>query len=140
MTPQSTFMICATVRDGQIKKLRTLLSTMNKNVGRVNPDNKLVTFCRFDRLHFARFTIIEAKTADEIEKFGVTPRPWQPSLAFLGDCDGDRDLFLAELVAHAEPGLTKIFSDLSCFTELPKVYKGYENDKETNGAPAQATC
>ncbi len=110
MTPQSTFMICATVRDGQIKKLRTLLSFMNKAVGHVNPDNKLLPFGRFDRLHFARFTIIEAKTADEIKAFGVTPRPWQPTLAFLGDCDGDRDSFLAELVAHAEPGLTKIFS------------------------------
>jgi len=110
MTPQSTFMICATVRDGQMKKLRTLLSTMNKAVGRTNPDNKLVPFGRFGRLHFARFTIIEAKTADEIKAFGVTPRPWQPTLAFLGDCDGDRDSFLAELVAHAEPGLNKIFS------------------------------
>jgi hypothetical protein len=38
------------------------------------------------------------------------PRPWQPTLAFLGDCDGDRDSFLAELAAQAEPGLTKIFS------------------------------
>jgi hypothetical protein len=110
MTPQSTFMICAIVRDGQIKKLRTLLSSMNKTVGRANPDNKLLPFGRFDRLHFARFTIIEAKTADEIKAFGVTPRPWQPALAFLGDCDGDRDSFLAELVAHAEQGLTKIFS------------------------------
>src|SRR5664279_3442234 len=106
MTPQSTFMICATVRDGQIKKLRTLLSTMNKTVGRANPDNKLVPFCRFSCLHFARFTIIEAKTADEIKAFGVAPRPWQPTLAFLGDCDGDRDSFLAELAAQAEPGLT----------------------------------
>jgi hypothetical protein len=110
MTPQSTFMICATIRDGQIKKLRTLLASMNKIVAHANPDNKLVPFGRFDRLHFARFTIIEAKTADEIKAFGVAPRPWQPTLAFLGDCDGDRDSFLAELAAHAEPGLKKIFS------------------------------
>jgi len=119
MTPQSAFMICATVRDGQIEILRALLATMNKkiahadpdkNVGLADPDNKLVPFSRFGRLHFARFTIIEAKTADEIREYGVTPRPWSPTLAFLGDCDGDRDSFLAELVEFAGPGLNTIFS------------------------------
>ena len=110
MTPQSTFMICATVRDGQLDNLRTLLGTMNKIVSHADPDNKLVPFGRFDRLHFARFTIIEAKTADDIKAFGVTPRPWQPTLAFLGDCDGDRDSFLAELAAQAAPGLEQIFA------------------------------
>ncbi|WP_411726230.1 hypothetical protein [Methyloglobulus sp.] len=112
MIPQSNFTICATVRDGQLKNLRELLSKMNttKAIAHANPDNELVPFGRFDRLHFARFTIIVAKTADEIKAFGVTPRPWQPTLAFLGDCDGDRDSFLAELVAHAQPGLNEIFS------------------------------
>lgn len=110
MTPQSTFMICATVRDGQLEKLRKLLASMNKIIAHADPDNKLVPFGRFERLHFARFTIIEARTAEEIREFGVIPRPWQPTLAFLGDCDGDRDSFLSELVEHAEPGLDKIFS------------------------------
>lgn len=110
MTPQSTFMICATVRDGQLEKLRALLATMNKFIAHADPDNKLVPFGRFGRLHFARFTIIEARTAEEIREFGVIPRPWQPTLAFFGDCDGSRDAFLAELVSLAEPGLDKIFS------------------------------
>lgn len=110
MTPQSNFMIVAPVRDGQLDELRTLLATMNRFIAHADPDNTLIPFGRFERLHFARFIIIEAKTADEIKAFGVTPRPWQPSLAFLGDCDGDRDSFLAELVEHAEPGLIEIFS------------------------------
>ncbi len=110
MTPQSNFMIVAPVRDGHLDNLRTLLATMNRFIAHADPDNKLVQFGRFERLHFARFIIIEAKTADEIKAFGVTPRPWQPSLAFLGDCDGDRDSFLAELVEHAEHGLIEIFS------------------------------
>jgi len=110
MTPQSNFMIVAPVRDGQLDELRTLLATMNRFIAHADPDNTLVPFGKFERLHFARFIIIEAKTADEIKAFGVTPRPWQPSLAFLGDCDGDRDSFLAELVEHAEPGLIAIFS------------------------------
>ncbi|WP_394754855.1 hypothetical protein [Crenothrix sp.] len=112
MTPQSTFMICAPVRDGQLDSLRKLLAKMNKTkaVGHADPANKLVAFGRFERLHFARFVIIESKIGDEIKAFGVKPRPWQPALAFLGDCDGDRDSFLAELAAQAEPGLTKLFS------------------------------
>jgi hypothetical protein len=110
MTPQSTFMIYATVRDGELDNLRKLLASMNKVIGHADPDNKLIPFGQFERLHFARFTIIEAKTAEEIRKFGVTPRPWQPTLAFLGDCDGDRDSFLAELAEKAGPGLDRIFS------------------------------
>lgn len=110
MTPQSTFMICAVIRDGQLESLRKLLASMNKLIAHADPDNNLVPFAQFERLHFARFTIIEAKTADEIREFGVPPRPWQPTLAFLGDCDGDRDTFLEELVEKAQPGLNKIFS------------------------------
>ena len=110
MTPQSTFMITGAVRDGQLRSLRDLLTTMNNAPGQVDPDNGLVPFGRFDRLHVARFVIIEATTADEIKEFGVTPRPWPPTLAFLGDFDGDRDTFLAELVELAGPGLKTIFS------------------------------
>lgn len=112
MTPQSNFMIVATIRAGQLESLRSLLASMNKSIGLADPENTLVPFGRFDRLHYARFTIIDIdpKIADEIREFGVTPRPWKPVLAFIGDCDGDRDSFLAELASQAEPGLSKIFS------------------------------
>lgn len=117
MTPQSTFMIAATVRVGQLKALRDLLSSMNKVPGHADPNNSLVPFGRFDRLHFARFVIIEAKTLQEIQKFGVKPRLWRPTLAFLGDIDGDASTFLAELVEYAELGLKKIFSHCDDFAE-----------------------
>lgn len=110
MTPQSTFMIVAVVSDEKMVKLRKLLATMNKIPGHADPDNGLIPFGRFDRLHFARFMIIEAKTADEIKAFGVTPRPWQPTLSFFGDVDGDRNAFLADLAKHAGAGLKEIFS------------------------------
>ena len=112
MTPQSTFMITATVRDQQLGNLRELLLSMNNKdvVGHANPDNSLVPFGRFEGLHVARFIIIEARIADEIKEFGVTPRPWKPTLLFLGDFDGDRNTFLAELVEHASQGLNEIFS------------------------------
>ncbi|HBV22148.1 MAG TPA: hypothetical protein PKM20_02365 [Nitrosomonas sp.] len=119
MTPQSTFMITATVRVGELKNLRTLLASMNQEEvpGHANPENGLVPFGQFDRLHFARFVIIEAKTAHEITAFGVNPRPWRPTLAFLGDADGDKDSFLAQLAEHAAPGLKQIFSYCEDFPE-----------------------
>jgi len=117
MTPQSTFMIFVAVSEGQMENLRNLLATMNKTVAHADPNNKLVPFGRFDRLHFARFTIIEANTADEVKAFGLTPRPWRPSLTFFCDFDGDRDSFLAELVEHAGPGIKKIFALCDGFPE-----------------------
>jgi len=117
MTPQSTFLIVAAIRRGQIDNLRSLLASMNKTVGHADPENGLVPFGRFDRLHVARFVILELKTAKEIQEHGLTPREWHPSLAFLGDCDGDRDSFLGELAALAEPGLRKIFSFCEGFSE-----------------------
>jgi hypothetical protein len=117
MTPQSTFMISAVVLNGQLDVLRKKLDEMNKVVGHADPYNERVPFGRFDRLHFARFMIIEAKTADDIKNFGVRLGPWQPTLAFFGDFDGDRDLFLAELAEHAGSGLKEIFSLCEGFPE-----------------------
>ncbi len=117
MTPQSTFLIVAPLRDGHIERLRVLLRSMNKAVGQANPENSLVPFGRFDRLHVARFVILELHTAEDIKEYGLTPHNWQPSLAFLGDCDGDSQTFLAELAAYAAPGLKKIFSFCEGFSE-----------------------
>ncbi len=112
MTPQSTFMIVATISDEKKGALRTLLATMNTIPGHADPDNRLVPFGQLSGLHMARFVIIDpdSEINDEIKAFGVTPRPWKPTLAFLGDIDGDKDIFLAELVELARPGLEKIFS------------------------------
>ena len=117
MTPQSTFLIIAPIRDGHIEGLRTLLRSMNKAPGQVDPANSLVPFGRFDRLHMARLVILELHTADDIREYGLTPRKWVPSLAFLGDCDRDGRSFLAELAAHAGSGLKKIFSFCDGFAE-----------------------
>jgi len=110
MTPQSAFMIVAAIRDGMMDELRALLASMNQSVGLADPENKLIPFNRIDRLHTARLVIIEAHTIEEIREFGVTPHPWKPSLAFLGDIDGDVDSFFSELVEQAGPGLNQIFS------------------------------
>ena len=103
-------MIVATVRDAEMKSLRRLLATMNKGIGQADPGNTLVSFGQFDRLHVARFVIIEANTANDITEYGLAPYQWRPSLAFLGDCDGDSDSFLAQLADRCGPGLIKVFS------------------------------
>ncbi|MGB5492990.1 MAG: hypothetical protein WBM97_00720 [Sedimenticolaceae bacterium] len=115
MTPQSAFMIVATVRDGAVDDLRELLSGMSGFPAFVDPDSALIPFGAFDRLHTARLVIIESHTLDEIRAFGVTPRPWRPALAFMGDIDGDVDAFLIELVERAGPGLGQVFSHCEGF-------------------------
>jgi hypothetical protein len=110
MTPQSTFMVLAPIAEGREDELRGLLASMNLRPGVADPENPLVPFGEFDRLHFARFVIVEAPGTDDISAYGIGPSRWPPSLAFLGDCDGPADTFLADLALRAGRGLRRIFS------------------------------
>jgi deferrochelatase/peroxidase EfeB len=110
MKPQSNFMVLAPVAEGREDELRSLLGSMNVRPGMVDPHNALVPFGKFERLHFARFVIVEALTATDITVYGLPVANWPVALAFLGDCDGPADTFLAELVARAGPGLCRIFA------------------------------
>jgi deferrochelatase/peroxidase EfeB len=110
MTPQSNFMVLAPLADGQEDALRSLLASMNLRPGVVDPHNALVPFGEFERLHFARFVIVDAPTAADITVYGLPMAKWPVSLAFLGDCDGPADSFLAELVGRAGAGLRRIFA------------------------------
>lgn len=116
MTPQSTFMVLAQVAPGQEAALRELLASMAGPAPIASPDNPLVPFGRFDRLHFARFVILKAHTAEDLSVYGRPPRPWTPSLVFLGDCDGPADTFLRELVDVAGLGLRQIFGHCRDFS------------------------
>ena len=110
MISQSPFMIMAAIEPGRETELHELLSEMNLQPGIADPKNSLVPFFQFQQLHFARFVILKANTNEDIREFGVEPRAWPPTLVFVGDVDGPRDLFLAELVIRAEDGLRQIFS------------------------------
>jgi hypothetical protein len=116
MTPQSSFMVLAPVTPGRVDELRGLLASMNLEPGVVDPDNDLVPFSRFDRLHVARFVVLEAPTAGDITVYGLPPLAWPPSLVFLGDIDGPADSFLADLAARAGPGLRRIFAHCQGFS------------------------
>jgi len=109
MTPQSTFMVLAPIAPGRVEELRALLGSMNARPGTADPGNPLVPFGRFDRLHFARFVVLEAPAGDDAAAYGMPRSPWPASLAFLGDCDGPADTMLAELARGAGEGLRHIF-------------------------------
>ena len=96
MTPQSSFMVLAPITRGRERELRDLLASMNQpeRPGVADAENALVPFGQFERLHFARFVILEAPTAEDITVYGLPPAKWQTSLAFLGDFDGPADTFL----------------------------------------------
>jgi hypothetical protein len=110
MTPQGTFMILAPIVLSRAAELRGLLDSMNEAPGRVNPNNSLVPFAQFDRLHFARFVILDDKNVGDLRIYGLPIRNYPLFLAFLGDIDGDEEAFLNELVKRAPDGLRAIFS------------------------------
>src|SRR5262245_45412940 len=119
MTPQSSFMVAAPIREGHIDALERLLATMNVpgRDGMADP-KKLIPFTEFGELHFARFVILDDQTLSDFELMGL-PRPSYPKrLAFLGDYDGTAD-FLAVLVGHpvAAASLKEIFAHCEDFDE-----------------------
>ena len=85
MTPQSPFTVVAVVAEGHEASLRLLLDTMNGLPGMANPDNALLPFALFERLHFARLALLDDATTADLEAFGL-PRPKVPPLylAFVG--------------------------------------------------------
>lgn len=88
---------------------------MNSVPGEANPHNPLVPFAQFDKLHFARFVIMDDQTLNDWEVYGL-PKPTFPVyLAFLCDFDGDHDGFMQEICKRAGIGLQQIFSHCSDF-------------------------
>src|ERR1700692_1345056 len=101
MTPQSSFMILAPIVPSREKELRALLASMNEGTGRVNANNALIPFAKFDNLHFARLLILDDKTVDDVRVYGLRRKPYPLYLAFLGDIDSDEIGFLEDLARVA---------------------------------------
>jgi hypothetical protein len=110
MTPQSNFMVLASIIPERETELRQLLDSMNQAPGRVDPNDELIPFAEFDILHFARFIILDDKTTEDVRVYGLSPRNYPKYLAFLGDIDGDATAFLGKLIKRAGKGLGKVFS------------------------------
>jgi hypothetical protein len=110
MTPQSSFMILAMVTPARETELRQLLASMNHMPGLLNPTNTLIPFGQFARLHFARIVILDDQTLDDITAYGLPKVNYPTYLAILGDTDGGRDEFFAEMVERAGEGLRRILA------------------------------
>lgn len=110
-------MIVAAIAPQRDAELRTLLASMNRAPGVVDPLNDIVPFGRLHSLHFARFVILDDQTFDDITAYGVPRIDYPTYLAFLGDFDGERETFLTQLVEIAGDGLRRIFSHCEGFTE-----------------------
>jgi hypothetical protein len=110
LTPQSNFMLLAPIAPAQEARLRDLLASMNLPNGLADPENPLIPFGAFDRLHLGRFVILQDDTSEDLVACGLSPRPFPRTLAFFGDIDGDADSFLAELSVGASAGLRQIFA------------------------------
>jgi hypothetical protein len=116
MTPQSSFMVLAPIDARREAELGRLLESMNGVPGHARPDNALVPFGQFDRLHVARFLVVDDRTLADNRVYGIPAPVYPRGLAFLGDVDGDADDFLVEVSARAGAGLRAIFSCCEGFT------------------------
>jgi hypothetical protein len=115
MAPQSNFMVAAPVAPGREDALRSLLARMNLRPGIVDPNNALLPFARFDRLHVARFVILRDATLDDLALYDEAFPDAPVWLVFLGDCDGPPETMLQEFVAHAGAGLVQVFAHCADF-------------------------
>lgn len=110
MTPQSNFMIVAAIVPEHEAALRQLLASMNEAPGRVDPNNALIPFARFDTLHVARLLILDDQTTADI-RIHDKPVPTYPVyFALLGDIDGAEDVFLEALAQRSPEGLRALFA------------------------------
>ena len=103
-------MVLAPIATQREAELRLLLASMNAGPGRVNANNALFPFAQFDRIHVARFIIIDDKTTGDLSAHHLPPANYPLYLAFLGDIDGDADSFFEDIVRLAETGLRTLFA------------------------------
>ena len=102
------------VAPGREASLRLLLDTMNGRPGMADPENALLPFAFFERLHFARFALLDDATTADLEAFGL-PRSKVPPLylAFVGECDGPAQEQFEEFVEKAGSGLRRSLGRLN---------------------------
>ena len=115
MTPQDHFLVAAPIAAGKEADLRALLASMNAAPGMADPRNAVVPFGAFERLHFARFVVLDDALQADLEVYGVKPARLPTCLAFIGDCDGPADDALADLAQRAGSGLARIFAHCEGF-------------------------
>ena len=108
-------MLIAPMADGAEGALRLLLAAMNAEPGMADPHNAVVPFGEFERLHFARFVLLDDELQADLAAHSVRWAHLPTSLSFMGDCDGLADEMLADLAQRAGDGLRRIFGHCEGF-------------------------
>ena len=115
MTPQSGFMVMAPLAAGREASLRALLETMNQAPGMADPANAILPFGVFERLHFARFVLLDDPTLADVEAYGLRTAEAPLYFVFMGDCDGPAVPLLADMVERGAAGLRRLFAHCDGF-------------------------
>ncbi|MGZ4983645.1 MAG: hypothetical protein ACXV9Q_06065, partial [Chthoniobacterales bacterium] len=84
MTPQTNFMVLASIIPAREAELRQLLDSMNEGPGLVNANNSLIPFADFDEIHFSRLLILDDKTLEDVRVYNRPVTTYPLYLAFLG--------------------------------------------------------
>lgn len=108
-------MVVAPLAAGREASLRALLDSMNRAPGMADPDNAILPFGAFERLHFARFVLLDDPTLADIEAYGLPPSRAPLYVVFMGDCDGPARQMLIDMARRAQTGLQRIFAHCDGF-------------------------
>lgn len=117
MTPQHDFMIAAPLRADARPSIDALLDSMAREPGLADPDNPVIPFGRFPRIHFARLLLLDDNSLADRTHFPNLYFPCPVRLALLVVCDGSVDAQIDELIAVAGDGLRRLFGHCEGFDE-----------------------
>jgi hypothetical protein len=115
VTPQHDFMIAAPLRAGARPSIDELVDSMAIEPGLADPDNSILPFGRFGRIHFARVLLLDDPTLADRTHFPNLYFPCPVRLALLVVCDGSVDEQIDELAEVAGEGLRRLFSHCEGF-------------------------
>ena len=117
MTPQSCFMVVATIAPGREAALRELLQSMNAGPGTADPMNAVLPFGAVETLHYARLVVVDDAIQADLAVCGTTATPIPTRLVLMGDCDGPGADCLAAIARVADAGLRRIFGHCEGFED-----------------------
>jgi hypothetical protein len=117
VTPQHDFMIAAPLRAGARPSIDELLASMARKPGLADPDNPILPFARFAKIHFARVLVLDDRTLADRTHFPNLYFPCPVRLALLVVCDGSAEAQIDELAEVAGDGLRRLFSHCDDFEE-----------------------
>lgn len=134
MIAQEHICIAGVLRHGAATALAPLLASMNGAEGQARADNSLVPFGKLERVHVARFVILDDPSLPDRAIAPVLPVREPVYLAFVADFDGTTSSFLDDLMRLAEPGLRQIFGYCSDFHETTNLREWLEAHRSRSAA------